>query len=92
MATRKTKMTQGPLTRLCENADFKLWFAGILDELCAFEQGFGCHDEFAQGKRAAGSFMVASLARGGNAAAKMMSEIYEEHFRQQMKPIKKEEK
>lgn len=68
------------LARLCENKDFALWFYGILEDLCAFEHGLGRFDDFAQGKRAAGSYMIDSLHAAGDSAVKMMAAIYTKHF------------
>lgn len=65
--------------KLISDADFNLWFGAILEELCAYEQGFRKVDEYCQGIRAAGSFMMHSLAEvdGG---AEMLGRLAAKHY------------
>lgn len=74
------------LDRLIANKDFTCWLGQILDEFCAFEQGFGQVDEFRQGIRAAGSFMMDSL-KAGAGAPQMLGKLFADHIR-----IKKEDR
>ena len=67
------------VSRLVANGDFREWLYGVLDQFCAFDQGLDRVDEFHQGIRAAGSFIMQGL-RNGDGAGKMLGEFYERQF------------
>lgn len=70
---------------LCTTAHFVKWLGNVLEELCALDQGYGCHDDFAQGKRAAGAFIINSLSIAGDPFVEAMTKISSEHYAQMVK-------
>lgn len=67
------------VARLVENVDFQSWLSVVLEEFCAFEHGYGQVDDFRQGIRAAGSWIMASLG-DCDRSADMLANLYRKHF------------